>query len=131
MPKISPLPARDFPPKISPREISCQNVSDNCGEFMAFMLSVLTEDELQVLSDTAYVINFQITKPMCEILNFEAYRYRGCIAYSSAQVSLRAKSHSVFHLAARMFGKISTASELKYLLLSNCALSVVLKCSKC
>ena len=66
-------------------------MADNYGKFNAFKLSVLTEEELQVLSDMAYVINFQITEPMCEILNFEAYRYRGCIAYSSAQVSLRAK----------------------------------------
>ena len=106
-------------------------MADNCGKFNAFKLSVLTEDELQVLSDIAYVINFQITEPMCEILNFEAYRYRGCIAYSSAQVSLRAKSHTAFHLPARTFGKISTASELKYLLLSNCLFSVVSKCFKC
>ena len=39
-------------------------MADNCGKFSAFMLSVLTEDELQVLSDTAYVINFQITEPI-------------------------------------------------------------------
>ena len=64
-------------------------MADNCGKFSAFMLSVLTEDELQVLSDIAYVINFQITEPMCEILNFEAYRYRRCIVYSSAQVFAR------------------------------------------
>ena len=41
-----------------------QNVANSCGKFMAFMLSILTEDELQVLSDTAYVINFQITEPI-------------------------------------------------------------------
>ena len=88
-------------------------MADDCGKFSAFKLSVLTEDEVQVLSDIAYVINFQITEPMCEILNFEAYRYRRCIVYSSVQVSLRAKSHRVIHLPARTFWKISIASELK------------------
>ena len=88
-------------------------MADNYGKFNAFKLSVLTEEELQVLGDMAYVINFQITGPMCEILNFEAYRYRGCIAYSSAQVSLRAKSHRVTHQPARTFWKISIASEMK------------------
>ena len=53
-----------FGGRINGSRILRQNVADNCGKFMAFMLSVLTEDESQVLSDTAYVINFQITEPI-------------------------------------------------------------------
>ena len=58
MPKISGeerFPAKDFPARILPTVVA--NLVHLC-------LSVLTEDELQVLSDTAYVINFQITEPI-------------------------------------------------------------------
>ena len=47
--------SRDFPARILPTAVA--NLVHLC-------LSVLTEDELQVLSDTAYVINFQITEPI-------------------------------------------------------------------